>query len=74
MRDRLTDGVDALLVPPGDAEALAAALIRVRDDTELRQRLSTEARRVAAERWGWDVELHKILDRLGLPAGKPDTD
>ena len=38
------DEVEGLLVPPGDAPALAAAIARVMDDPALRQRLGTAAR------------------------------
>ena len=38
-RNVATDDVDALLVEPGDAEALADALRRVTTDTELAERL-----------------------------------
>lgn len=44
VREVLTDGVDALLVPAGDAPALAAALRRLAADPELRARLGTAAR------------------------------
>ena len=40
IRELLTDGRDSLLVPDGDAEALAAALRRVLDDDELAARLA----------------------------------
>jgi glycosyltransferase involved in cell wall biosynthesis len=43
VREVLTDGVNALLVPPGDPEALAAAITRLRDDEELRQSLGRRA-------------------------------
>ena len=40
----VTDGRDALLVPPGDARALAATLARILGDAELRARLGRAAR------------------------------
>jgi glycosyltransferase involved in cell wall biosynthesis len=40
----LRDGEHALLVPPGDAPALAAALRRLAGDGDLRARLGTAAR------------------------------
>lgn len=44
------DGIDGLLVPPDDADALAAALGRLLDDPQLRARLgAAAAARVAAE-------------------------
>lgn len=56
--DVIRDGETGLLVPPGDATALAAALRRVITDPGLRGRLGREARRlaqaefdVAADRW-----------------------
>jgi glycosyltransferase involved in cell wall biosynthesis len=42
--DVLSDGVEALVVPPGDAAALAAALARLAADSELRERLGAAAR------------------------------
>jgi glycosyltransferase involved in cell wall biosynthesis len=43
-REIITDGVDGLLVPSGDAAALADALIRCLSDKELRARLSQRAK------------------------------
>jgi glycosyltransferase involved in cell wall biosynthesis len=40
VRELLADGETALLVPPGDAEALAAAARRLLDDAELRHSLA----------------------------------
>ncbi|WP_215448579.1 glycosyltransferase family 4 protein [Streptomyces sp. ATCC 21386] len=40
----VTDGTDGLLVTPGDPNALAAGLLRLIDDPELRQRVGTAGR------------------------------
>jgi glycosyltransferase involved in cell wall biosynthesis len=51
--DPLVDGENALLVPRGDAAALAAAIARLSDDPTLRARLADGAARLAP-RFGWD--------------------
>jgi glycosyltransferase involved in cell wall biosynthesis len=61
-----------LLVPPGDAEALAAALRRLIHDPDLRRSLGKRAREVAAERFGAVAQsrrLEAIL--LRVMAGSP---
>jgi glycosyltransferase involved in cell wall biosynthesis len=50
----LRDGVDAMLVEPGDAPALARALGCLLADPALRDRLGDAAARAAAERFTWD--------------------
>jgi len=45
----LTDGVDSVLVPPGDAQALATAAIRVLGDPEELERLGSAAARRAED-------------------------
>jgi glycosyltransferase involved in cell wall biosynthesis len=49
-RELLADGESALLVPPGDAAALATALRRLAADDELRRKLASGGRTVY-ERW-----------------------
>jgi glycosyltransferase involved in cell wall biosynthesis len=79
-RQLIRDGVDGLLVPPGDPDALAAALSRVMGDDELRARLAARAPEVL-ERFGlerimarWD-ELFAGLEtaRHGAQAGRNRT-
>ncbi|MBI4341879.1 MAG: glycosyltransferase family 4 protein [Candidatus Omnitrophica bacterium] len=42
--EMIEHGVSGLLVPPGDADALAGQIIRLLDDAALRHRLGTQAR------------------------------
>jgi glycogen synthase len=44
-----TDGVDSLLVPPSDPEALGRAIVRLLEDTELRESMGTQAARTAEQ-------------------------
>ena len=43
-REYVVDGTNGLLVPPGDAQALANALSRLAADADLRQRLGQQAK------------------------------
>ncbi|MCW5713091.1 MAG: glycosyltransferase [Bauldia sp.] len=59
----LTDETDALLVPPDDAPALAAAVRRVHDDPALAARLSAASRARASD-FTWDKRVEAILRRF----------
>jgi glycosyltransferase involved in cell wall biosynthesis len=52
--DVIQDGVNGLLVPPGDAEKLAAAISRVLNDEALRMKMS-EAAPKSVERFRWET-------------------
>ncbi|WP_369069175.1 glycosyltransferase family 4 protein [Kineococcus terrestris] len=59
LAERYRDGEELLLVPPGDADALTAALQRLRTGPALRGRLAAAGRRAVVERASWrrTVEL-----------------
>jgi glycosyltransferase involved in cell wall biosynthesis len=74
---QLRDGVDALLVRPGDADELASVLLRLQRDPEERRRLADAARSAAAERWSWDRSVEQVLEaarRVGKRAGEGPED
>jgi phosphatidylinositol alpha-mannosyltransferase len=52
-RDVMTDET-GVLVPPGNQDALAEAVIGLLEDEPRRERLGAAARRVARERYSWD--------------------
>lgn len=55
------DETNMLLVPPGDALALASALRRLRDDAKLRHRLKAGARALASQ-FSWEAIAEQTLD------------
>jgi phosphatidylinositol alpha-mannosyltransferase len=65
-REVVRDGVDGLLVPPGDPNALAGAIRRVLSEPELAATLSAGGRS-RAEAFSWQAvapRLEAIYDRV----------
>ncbi len=54
----------ALLVPPGDVDALAAGIARLAADRGLRECLGSEARRTAVARHTWREHTRRTIERL----------
>jgi glycosyltransferase involved in cell wall biosynthesis len=57
--DHLRDGVNGIAYPPGDADAMAKAMVALVSDPALARRLSEGARRTA-EGLSWDHELDRL--------------
>ena len=66
----LEDGKTALLVPPGDVDALTSAVAKLAGDRTLRECLGAEARRVALERHTWLEHTRRTLDALRDTLGR----
>ncbi|MGH9470735.1 MAG: glycosyltransferase family 4 protein [Terriglobia bacterium] len=66
----LRDNADVLVVPAGDASALAAALTRVLEDTELRHRLTATARKMVDQQFSpaiFSSTIHRLVSELCVP-------
>lgn len=57
----VTHGETALLVPPSDVPALAAALADLYENPDLRARLAENARQLAHARYTWEARARAIL-------------
>lgn len=58
----MSDGFNGLLVPPGDAHALAEAVCKLLGDPEMRKRLGREGKKAAAGKFAPDNFLKGIMD------------
>jgi glycosyltransferase involved in cell wall biosynthesis len=64
---------NGLLVPVGDAEALANALERLLEDGALRRRLGDAARRDHAERYEINTYIKRLVSIWRKAAQEPET-
>jgi phosphatidylinositol alpha-mannosyltransferase len=73
-RDVARDGVDGLLVPPGDALALAEALRALALDPVRRRAMATAARE-RAERFSWAHVAEEVVEvyEQAIAVGRPAT-
>jgi len=77
-RETVEHGRNGLLVPLGDVQALADAIIELLTDREKARRMREEARRMALERFDEQVVFEKVkaeyarlLREKGLPVPEP---
>lgn len=62
----IDDGVNGLLCPPGDANALAERLKQLQGEPELRIRLGQAAREAMLRNHTWDSVVQRILDLAAI--------
>jgi glycosyltransferase involved in cell wall biosynthesis len=60
-RDVVTDGVDGLIVPPRDAEALCTAIVRLLDAPDLARKLGLAARAKALAKFDERIVIRRTL-------------
>ena len=70
LRSLIQQDVTGLLVEPGDAKGLAAALQRLRDDAPFRSRLGQAARAMVLRQHTWESVVDRIFQLAGLQVGQ----
>jgi glycosyltransferase involved in cell wall biosynthesis len=70
----VTDGVDGLLVKPGDAAALAEALGRLAGDAPLRRRLGQAARQKVVQHFAVNVAVDSLAQLYTSLGARPRRD
>ncbi len=70
--DLIRDGNTGRLLPSGDAEAVAAAVVALAEEVEARAAMAAGARRYAEERfWTWEERLRAELEEVERLVGQP---
>ena len=72
-RDVVADGVDGLIVPPRNAEALCAAIVRLLDAPEWARQLGLAARAKALARFDERIVIRRTLETYGEVLDAPGT-
>jgi glycogen synthase len=66
LRDLVVDGETGVFVPPGDVEALRAALERLLADRGLRQKMGAAGHKRVLERFTWGPTLDRLIETYKL--------
>src|SRR5262249_26044296 len=64
IQEILADGESALLVEPGNAQALGAAIRRLAEDAPLRERLGRNARAMVTAKYTWRHNAARVFSAL----------
>lgn len=59
--DVINDGVNGILVPPGDVKALAKAIKKLAKDAKLRIRMGKKAKKCIDEKFNWDRIVNSLI-------------
>jgi starch synthase len=71
LREVVSHGCSGHLVPPGDARALAAALLDLLRDPAAADRMGRDGREIATSRFGIDAHVERFLGLYRRIASTP---
>ncbi len=61
LREILTDGENSLLVPPNDVRALAEAIVKLKENPEISNKIADKAYWDVSEKYTWKIRAEKII-------------
>ena len=64
LKTSLTDGTDAMVIPPDDVGELVGAIEHLAGDSELRVRLAELGTDLATRRWSWSAQVARVVTAL----------
>ena len=64
LTEQINDGVDGILVSPGDPKALADAIRRIVNNPHLRARLVRQAKKKTNEFSTWEAVMERTTDLI----------
>jgi len=64
VKDAVVDGLNGLLVDPNNLEELRAAILKLGQDRELREKLGAEGQRRARQYFSWDKKAKEVFDNM----------
>jgi len=68
LHELIADGEEGLLFPPGDFEAMSAAVLRLEADAALREKLGRAAAKRAHESLSWRDNARRVIEACGWAA------
>ncbi len=67
----LEDGQNIVMIPPGQPDRMAAAILQLLSDESLRRRIGENARQTLADHYSWDAVCRAYEDIYQQLAGRP---
>ncbi|MBI4812132.1 glycosyltransferase family 4 protein [Candidatus Falkowbacteria bacterium] len=64
VRDAVADGINGILVNPESVEEIAAAIVKLAKDENLRKKLGEQGRERAVKEFNWEGQTRKIYELL----------
>jgi glycosyltransferase involved in cell wall biosynthesis len=62
----VNDGIEGIIIPPNDLDALTAAILHLYEHPEIVERMGAAARARVVEHFTWEQNRERLLDAYDL--------